>query len=130
MTYPRLLIASVLAGLVAGLVIFAILHAFQASFVAAEELDFSRARGGAQLLVVIPGLVMGWLLYVAALRVTDYAGSALVLPLVAVVAAAIALSVGLVQANLAEVQAPLAGLAVMAGLAMFATASVLGWLNK
>lgn len=130
MTYPKLLFSSVLAGLVAGLVIFAVIHAFQDSFVAAEDLDIARAKGGAGMLVVIPGLVMGWALYFAAPRVTDYAGSALLLPLLLAAASAIALSVVLVQAELADVQAPLAGLAAMAGVVMFGTASVLGWLNK
>lgn len=130
MSYPKLLMTSVLAGVAAGLVIFLVVFVFRDSFVAAEELDIARARGGAGLLVVIPGLVMGWLVFVAAPRLTDYAGSALLPPLLLLTVAAVGVSVWLVQTQLGDVEAPLTGLSVMAGLVLFGTASVLAWLNK
>lgn len=130
MTYPRLLITSLFAGLAAGLIVFALLFVFRDSFAAAQDLNIARAKGGVGTLVILPGLAMGWLWQVAAPRLTDYAGSALLPPLLLTVAAAIALSVMLVHTQLAHVPAPLAGLAVLSCLVMLASAAVTGWINS
>lgn len=130
MTYPRLHLASILVGLAAGLIVFSLLSVFRDSFAAAQDLDIARAKGGVSALVILPGLAMGCLWQAAAPRVTDYAGSALLPPLLLTVAVAIALSVALVHTQLSQVRAPLDGLAVLSCLVMLTAALVTGWINR